>query len=173
MGPSTTAPDNAPKAASPTRSSAIAAEDISARVSTTNANVFFIRVPCLSAAQHFRLPGLRASQGLIAEPTRESPPFAAGPSHWRKHATFSLSRYSKTVCGTAVTALRKMIQTRLFDCPALRDPLRAPTGGDPIEGHAAAGFHFLRAADLPGAWCAGCRDHGINRVGDIAVLSRS
>jgi hypothetical protein len=58
IGPSTTAPDNAPKAASPARSSAIAAEDISARVSTTNANVFFIRVPCLSPAQHFRLPGL-------------------------------------------------------------------------------------------------------------------
>ena len=58
IGPSTTAPDNAPKAASPTRSWAIAAEDISARVSTTNANVFFIRVPCLSPAQHFRLPGL-------------------------------------------------------------------------------------------------------------------
>jgi len=46
IGPSTTAPDNAPKAASPTRSWAIAAEDISARVSTTNANVFFIRIPC-------------------------------------------------------------------------------------------------------------------------------
>ena len=58
IGPSTTAPDNAPKAASPTRSWAIAAEDISARVSTTNANVFFIRVPCLSVAQHFRLLGL-------------------------------------------------------------------------------------------------------------------
>jgi hypothetical protein len=35
IGPSTTAPDNAPKAASPTRSWAIAAEDISARESAT------------------------------------------------------------------------------------------------------------------------------------------
>ena len=112
IGPSTTAPDNAPKAASPTRSWAIAAEDISARVSTTNANVFFIRVPCLSPAQH-----------QAAWLTRKSPPFAAGPSHWRKRPTSSLSRYPKIVCGNAVTALCKVIQTRPFHRPALRDAL--------------------------------------------------
>jgi len=51
--------------------------------------------------------------------TRESPPFTAGSSHWRKRPTSSLSRYPKTVCGSAVTALRKMIQTRSFHRPAL------------------------------------------------------
>jgi hypothetical protein len=50
IGPSTTAPDKAPNAASPARSSAIAAEDISAIESATFAIVFFIRVPPLSCA---------------------------------------------------------------------------------------------------------------------------
>jgi hypothetical protein len=44
IGPSTTAPDTAPNAASPARSAAIAVEDISARESATLAIVFFIRV---------------------------------------------------------------------------------------------------------------------------------
>src|SRR5258708_16758503 len=44
IGPSTTAPDKAPNAASPPRSPAIAVEDISARESATLAIVFFIRV---------------------------------------------------------------------------------------------------------------------------------
>jgi len=48
IGPSTKAPDNAPSAASPTRSSAIAAEDIKARESATPAIVFLIRVPLTS-----------------------------------------------------------------------------------------------------------------------------
>ena len=48
IGPSTTAPDKAPNAASPVRSWAIAAEDISARESTAVAIVFFIEFP------HFR-----------------------------------------------------------------------------------------------------------------------
>lgn len=45
IGPSTTAPDTAPNAASPARSWAIAAEDISARESAALAIVFFIRAP--------------------------------------------------------------------------------------------------------------------------------
>jgi hypothetical protein len=44
IGPSTTAPDKAPSAASPARSCAIAAEDISDRENAV-AIVFFIRVP--------------------------------------------------------------------------------------------------------------------------------
>src|ERR1700719_2871984 len=43
IGPSTTAPDTAPNAASPARSSAIAVGDSSARVRATLAIVFFIR----------------------------------------------------------------------------------------------------------------------------------
>jgi hypothetical protein len=45
IGPSTMAPDKAPNAASPVRSCAIAAEDISDRENATVAIVFFIRVP--------------------------------------------------------------------------------------------------------------------------------
>ena len=57
--------------------------------------------------------------GFVERLERLSPPFAEGPSHWRKRPTSSLSRYPKTVCGSAVTALRKMIQTRSFHRPAL------------------------------------------------------
>jgi hypothetical protein len=49
IGPSTTAPDTAPSAASPGRSCAIAVEDISANESTTLAIIVFIRVPGFAA----------------------------------------------------------------------------------------------------------------------------
>jgi hypothetical protein len=49
IGPSTTAPDKAPNAASPPRSPAITVEDISARESATLAIVFFIEFPRFAA----------------------------------------------------------------------------------------------------------------------------
>jgi len=51
-GPSTSAPDKAPSAASPVRSWAIAAEDISAKEIVTIAIVFFIQDPPLQARYH-------------------------------------------------------------------------------------------------------------------------
>jgi hypothetical protein len=46
IGPNTTAPDNAPSAASPPRSCAIATEEISDRASAAIAVVFFMQSPC-------------------------------------------------------------------------------------------------------------------------------
>jgi len=55
IGPSTTAPDKAPNAASPVRSWAIAAEDISARESTAVAIVFFLESPTFASNGHLCL----------------------------------------------------------------------------------------------------------------------
>jgi len=52
-GPSTSAPDKAPSAASPVRSCAIAAEDISAKEIVTIAIVFFIQDPRMGAPPMF------------------------------------------------------------------------------------------------------------------------
>jgi hypothetical protein len=71
IGPSTTAPDKAPNAASPTRSSAIAAEDISARASATFAIVFFIRVPPAFLRKRFLARQFRRPTPLVeCDPAR-------------------------------------------------------------------------------------------------------
>ena len=57
-GPSASAPDKAPSAASPVRSWAIAAEDISAKEIVTIAIVFFIQIPRMGAIKFLDRPSL-------------------------------------------------------------------------------------------------------------------
>jgi hypothetical protein len=68
IGPSTTAPDTAPNAASPARSSAIAVEDISARESATLAIAFFIRVSPLCRTKQIQFR--RLTQLIEYDPAR-------------------------------------------------------------------------------------------------------
>jgi hypothetical protein len=77
-GPSTSAPDKAPSAASPVRSWAIAAEDISAKEIVTIAIVFFIQDPRIDAkACEFGLEGLISKH-------RDQPYRAGRQKHWLK-----------------------------------------------------------------------------------------
>ena len=75
-GPSTSAPDKAPSAASPVRSCAIAAEDISAKEIVTIAIVFFIQDPrsgapsCFPIAQHGTIDGVLTRRLRCHTPTR-------------------------------------------------------------------------------------------------------